>query len=92
MGHLQSVLTRAKDRDAYAVFLAQEAERTGQDRPIVRKALGMAYRTKGEYQKAAQQLKLATELQPNDFETHTNLIDCYDKLENEQAAIEQTLG
>lgn len=89
---LVSVLNRIEDRDAYAKYLDTEAERTQQDRPIVRKALGLAYEQKGEHGKAVAQLKISTELQPNDAATHTALIRCYDSLEDQSGAIAATLA
>lgn len=89
---LVSILNRATDRDDYVAWLDKEAERTQQDRPIVRKALGMAYQQKGEYAKAAAQLKIAAELQPGDAATHTALISCYDSLKDAPAAITATLA
>jgi len=89
---LVRVLNRIEDRDAYAKYLDTEAEKTQQDRPIVRKALGLAYEQKGEHAKATAQLKIAAALQPNDAATHTALIRCYDSLEDQPGAIAATLA
>jgi hypothetical protein len=89
---LQNVFVRVKDRDEYAIYLDAEAKRTQKDRPVVRKALGLAYQGQGEHAKAAAQLKIAIELQPNDAATHTALIDCYDSLNDQNSAIAATLA
>lgn len=89
---LTSVLQNAKDRDEYATFLDKEAERTAQDRPIVRKALGQAYVNLRQYDKAVVQLKIAVQYQPNDKETHNLLISSYDALDDKAVAIDQLLA
>lgn len=89
---LVNVFRQIEDRDSYAKFLDAEAGRTQQDRPIVRRALGLAYQQEGEYGKAVEQLKIAVQLQPDDAATHTALIDCYDRLEDREAAIAATLA
>ena len=86
---LIQVLTRAEDRDAYAQFLDQEAERTAQDRPIVRKALGQAYKWHDELDKATRQLELAVNLEPNDLDTHQLLIEIYQAKEDTAAETRQ---
>jgi predicted Zn-dependent protease len=92
VNRLVSIFNRVEDRDDYATYLDEEAERTQQDRPIVRKALGMAYQRKGEHTKAAAQLRIAVELQPNDAAIHKALIGCYDNLKDQPAAIAATLA
>ncbi|NQU20906.1 MAG: hypothetical protein HQ567_06450, partial [Candidatus Nealsonbacteria bacterium] len=90
--NLERVLDNAPDLDDYVATLDREAAASKQDKPIVRKALGRVYRDKRQYAKAAAQLKLAVELQPNDRETHKALIDCYDRQNDRQGAIRQTLA
>ncbi|MEK6247650.1 MAG: tetratricopeptide repeat protein, partial [Planctomycetales bacterium] len=57
-----------------------------------RNALVMAYQQMGDFGRANTQLKLALELQPNDSETHTALIQCYEKTDNRQGVIDQILS
>ncbi len=89
---LTNILANSKDRDDYAKFLDKEAERTGQDRPIVRKALGKAYYQLNQFENAVDQLRIAVRLQPNDHETHNLLINCYDKQKDSAGAINQLLA
>ncbi len=68
---LRQVLRQAKDLDAYVAQLDAETAKTGQDKPVVRKALGQVYLQKGQFDKAIAQLNLAADLQPNDTEIDT---------------------
>jgi len=88
---LRSVLRSAADLDAYAAQLDKEAADKGQDKPIVRKALGQVYLEKRQFAKAIAQLETAAQLQPNDAETYKALIECYDKQEDRHGAIRQIL-
>ena len=89
---LLQVLRESPDLDAYVTHMDGKAEETKQDKPIVRKAVGMVYAEKGQYAKAIAQLTLACELQSNDTETHRQLVACYDKQEDKEGAIRQLLA
>jgi len=88
---LRSVLRAASDLDDYVRKLDLEAAKTGQDSPILRKAIGDTYLEKIEYAKAISQFRIAIELQPNDKETHQSLIACYDTTQNKAEATDQLL-
>lgn len=88
---LREVLGSATDLPAYVEHLDAEAARTGQDSPILRKALGDTFRTRNELAKAVAQYKVALELQPNDKEIHQSLIACYDAMNDSPAATSQLL-
>ncbi|HUT94170.1 MAG TPA: VIT domain-containing protein [Thermoguttaceae bacterium] len=88
---LKHVIRQAPDLDAYAAQLNQQSDQTGQDKPIVRKAIGQIYLEKGEPDKAIAQLRLACGLQPNDAETHQALIECYDRKDDKPGAVRQIL-
>jgi Flp pilus assembly protein TadD len=59
--------------------------------PIVRKALGKVFLAKHDFARAAGQLRLACQLQPNDTETHQKLVECYDRLGDGDGAIRQLM-
>ncbi len=88
---LKSVLSSASDLDDYVQKMDSEATKTGQDSPILRKAIGETYQAKNEHAKAIAQFKIAIELQPNDKQTHQALIACYDATQNKAAATDQLL-
>ena len=88
---LKSVLRSASDLDDYVQQRDSEAAKSGQDSPILRKAIGETYQEKNEHAKAIAQFKIAIELQPNDKETHQALIACYDATQNKAAATDQLL-
>ncbi len=88
---LNSVLRQAKDLDDFVNHLDGEAGRTGQDSPILRKAIGLIYQQRNEFAKAITQLQLAADLQPNDAAIHNALIACFDANENRAAATKQLL-
>jgi len=85
------VIRQAPDLDAYLAQLDKESDRTGQDKPIVRKAVGQVYLEKGEPDKAIAQLRLACGLEPNDAETHQALIECYGRKGDKPGAVRQIL-
>ena len=89
---LLQVLRESPDLDGYVTELDKQAQESKQDKPIVRKAVGMVYAEKDQYAQAIAQLTLACELQPNDTETHRQLVACYDKQEDKQGAIRQLLA
>ncbi|TWU12210.1 Vault protein inter-alpha-trypsin [Symmachiella macrocystis] len=88
---LVDVLRGIPDRDAYVARLDAETEKTGQDRPMVRRALGQAYLQLGQPQAAATQLELAIELQPADMQAQKLLLECYEKLKEQPKIIAQLL-
>jgi Flp pilus assembly protein TadD len=88
---LKQVLVAAKDLDDYVHHHDQEAAETGQDSPILRKAIGQTYQSRNEHSKAIAQFQLALELQPNDKETHQALIASYDATGNSSAAVKQLI-
>ena len=90
-GNLKQVLANAKDLDEFVKHLDAEAAKTGQDSPILRKAVGQTYQSRKEYATALAQLQLAAELQPHDAEVHQALIACYDATQNGPAASKQLL-
>ncbi len=89
--NLKSILRAASDLDDYVRKLDSEAMKTGQDSPILRKAIGDTYQEKNEHAKAIEQYKIAIELQPNDKATHQALIALYDATQNKAAATDQLL-
>jgi hypothetical protein len=84
---LRQVLREANNLDAYVGTVDQQAAASGRDSAVIRKALGQAYLDRGALPRAATQLRLALELQPNDAETHRLLIDCLNRLNDGKAVI-----
>jgi tetratricopeptide (TPR) repeat protein/predicted Zn-dependent protease len=75
---LSTVLENAKDLDAFVKHLNEDAAKTGQDSPILRKQIGQIYQKRSQWDLAIAQFQLAVALQPNDKEVHLALIACYD--------------
>ncbi len=86
---LTDVFRNAPDLDAYVARLDEEVATSKRDRPIVRKAIGLAYQEQMQFGQAIEQFKLAIELQPNDTETHRAMIACFDARGDRQGAIDQ---
>src|SRR5262249_4705237 len=78
--------------DAFAAELDKQVADSGQDRPVIRKALGQAYTAREQFAKAIAQFKLALELSPSDRDLHAELIACYDALMQPQEAAGQLLA
>jgi len=89
---LNQVLRNAPDLDGYVAQLDKQVAESGLQNPLVRKALGIVYAERKEYGKAIAQLKLACEVQPNDAETHRQLVACYDQQGDKQGAVRQLLA
>ncbi|HUT12367.1 MAG TPA: VIT domain-containing protein [Thermoguttaceae bacterium] len=88
---LRQVLRDSPDLDAYVAELDRQCEEAKQEKPIVRKALGEVYFDGNQFDKAIAQLKLACEVEPDDQQTHDKLIECYDKQQDEEGAVQQLL-
>jgi tetratricopeptide (TPR) repeat protein len=84
---LKRVLLQAKDLDGFSAHLDKKKE----DSALVRKALGQAYRARGEIARAIQQLKMAAELQPGDTETHQLVLAALDQAGDKEGAVRQLL-
>jgi predicted Zn-dependent protease len=89
---LKDVLRAAPDLDNYVRRLDKQSAETREENPILRKAIGQVYLERSAYRKAVEQLRIAAEVQPNDAETYKALIDCYDRQNDQQGAIEQLLA
>ncbi|HZZ27728.1 MAG TPA: VIT domain-containing protein [Pirellulales bacterium] len=88
---LHSVLSQSKDLPAYLKQLDEESAKSGQDSPILRKAIGQVFKDRKEYEPAIKQLQLAAQLQPNDREIDQALLECYDQLGKRAEATRQLL-
>ena len=86
---LQDAVNRAEDLGAFVAQLDAEAAQSGQDNPILRKAIGKTYVNRNEHAKAIVQFNIAVELQPNDKEIRQALIASLDTLEEKAAASAQ---
>ena len=84
---MKQVLLRSPDLGAFVAHFDQQK----QDSAIVRKALGEAYREKGEHAKAIKQLELAAALQPGDADIYQLLVASYDQLGDKAGGLRQLL-
>src|SRR5262249_6988888 len=89
---LKNVLRQSPDLIAYTAELDKLTDENGEDRPIVRKALGQVLLEQGKFPQALAQLQRAVALEPNDVETQRALISCYDKLNDREGAVRQILA
>ena len=71
---LHAVLTRLPDLAARIAICDAEAERTGQDAPLLRKLLGRICLERRDFARARTQLLLARDLQPTDTQTQELLL------------------
>jgi hypothetical protein len=89
---LHAVLSAAKDLGAYVKHLDGEVAKSGLENPLLRKTIAKVYQGRREFKRAAEQLELSVEAQPNDAETHRMLITVYDSLGQAQRAADQLLA
>jgi hypothetical protein len=92
INRLKVVLQSATDLLPYVNHLDEEAKKTRQDSPLLRKTIGQVYQERHDYTKAISQFDLARQLQPNDKETYQALIVCYDAIHQPQNATRQLLA
>ncbi len=91
LNNLRQVLERSRDLGGYIDYLDKEAAKTGEDSPILRKAIGEVYRNRSKYDEAIKQFELAAALAPNDKEVCQALVECYDKSGNKADATKELL-
>jgi hypothetical protein len=89
---LSDVINSAKDLDDYVARRDKEVVENGEDSPLIRQYLGIAYAARDEHAKAIEQLRASLELQSTNVKAHEQLIICYDKIGDEPGAIRQTLA
>ena len=90
--NLKNVIANAKDLPKFIQSVDAKAEETGQDSPLIRKAIGLALLNRKDFRKAIQHLNLALELSPYDREIHTALLQAYDALKDSEGATKQLLA
>ncbi|WP_254513022.1 VIT domain-containing protein [Anatilimnocola floriformis] len=86
---LRLVMQASPNLKAYVKQLDQETKE--QDRPVVRKALGMVFQQEGDFAEAITQYRAAVQLTPNDADLHKKLIECFDARNDKTGAIAQSL-
>jgi tetratricopeptide (TPR) repeat protein len=89
--NLRQVLRESPDLGSFIADLDKRGGETGMDSAIVRKALGEVLAQKASYAQAIVQLRRAAELQPNDAEINTKLLECFDKKGDKAGAVGQLL-
>jgi len=89
---LRSVIQQSPDLDAYVATVDAKAKETGQDSPVIRSAIGAAWRQRNEWDKAIVQLQIARQLQPNNREVNEALLACYDSKNDPAGATTQLLA
>ncbi len=90
--NLNSVVASAKGIEDYIKLLDKKLAKTGEDSPIIRKAIGMRFLNEQKHKAAIEQYRLALELSPYDREVHQSLLKCFDQLNDPQGAIDQILS
>lgn len=88
---LNATVQQAANLEALVAHFDEQQAETGLVNPVLRKALGQAYAARQNYAPAITQLELAVEAQPNDPETFTALIACYDAMNRKPDAIARIL-
>ncbi|MDT8389661.1 MAG: VIT domain-containing protein [Lentisphaeria bacterium] len=85
VSRLTEVLNKAKDLDAYMATVDAEADKTGLENPVLRKAAGLAYDNRAEPEKAIAQYLKALATQPNDVDTHAYYVKLLQQLSQKEA-------
>lgn len=89
---LGRVIAEAKDLDDYVKYLDKQAAGTGQDSPLIRQYVGLAFAQRNQHLKAVKQFQISIKLQPTDVETRNRLIESYEKLKDREGLVQQTLA
>lgn len=88
---LNSIIVGTKDFDNFLKQWNQQTEKSGQDSPLIRKAIANRFMRMNKFQQAAEHYKLALELSPFDPETHQLLMNAYDHFNAHDEAIAQLI-
>ncbi len=91
LNNLKGVLRSAKDLPGYIKQLDEQADKTGEDNPILRKAIGEVLKERNQFKLAIAQFEIAVQLEPNDKEIHQALIACYDATDDKADGTRQLL-
>jgi tetratricopeptide (TPR) repeat protein len=89
---LDEVLSQAKDLEDYLAQWDEETAKSGQDSPLLRRAIGQCFQERGDYARAITQLRHAARLQPEDKQIRESLIDCYAASEQPEAEIKELIA
>jgi len=89
ISNLASILRSAKDLNAYVAKLDEETEKTGLEKPVVRRALGEVYLSKGDLKNARAQYEAYLDLQPYDVQAQDALLQTLERLGDIPATIAQ---
>jgi tetratricopeptide (TPR) repeat protein len=92
LDQLKSSITSVKDLGKFIKSLDAKADKTGEDSPLLRKMAGAVLQQRGDFTAAISQYRLSLELQPFDRDVHQWLLECFDKLNDNEAAVEQLLA
>ena len=89
---LKATIASVKNLDEYIQSLDQQAKRTGEDSPLLRKMVAAVLQQRDQYAAAIAQYRISLELQPDDRDVHQWLLECYDRLDDNAGAIQQLLA
>lgn len=92
LNHLDEVLLKAADFEEFVQSFEEQVQESGLENPILRKAIGKAYMVKLEYKQAIWNFEIAAAVRPEDLETHQFLVQCFDKQEQKQKALQRLLA
>jgi len=84
---LESALASAADLDGYVARIDAEVAASGMENPLLRKAIGKAWRMKRQPAKAEAQWRAALEADPDDEETAKLLVALYDETKRPADAV-----
>jgi len=88
---LRRILKDAKDLDEFVQAFEKECAKTRLENPVLRKALGLVYMDKKNYEKAVLQFEAYVESGPVDQDVINSLIKAYDNMGNKEKATQRLL-
>jgi tetratricopeptide (TPR) repeat protein len=86
---LQDVLNRAKELSLVVHFLDEKAKKDGNEFPLIRRMAAQAMMNRSQFGLAVPQLRLVTELQPDDHQARELLIQAHDQLNQKAEAAQE---
>ncbi|MDA1229635.1 MAG: hypothetical protein O2856_02575, partial [Planctomycetota bacterium] len=92
LSQLESTIASVKNLNAFIKSLDAKASKTGEDSPLLRKMAGKVLQQRGDFAAAIGQYRNSLELQRFDLDVHQWILECFDKLQDQDGATRQLLS
>lgn len=92
VNQLNVIVMVADNFDKFLKQWNQQTEKSGQDSPLIRKAIANRFLKKQQYLQSIEQYKIALEFSAFDREIHQGLMNAFDSMNDGEGAIQQLIS